>query len=144
RQWRAGTQPVLLLDERVLTAAALTALRDVDLDLARSVGEDLAVHPSPVALPMTVDRADAVDDLRALATAGLVVAGLLLVAGAVLDPRRDRTIRTASSALVAFGAVLVVAPLLARLPDLSSMSWGTASIVAMTAAGTVPLVVGGV
>ncbi len=144
RQWRRGDQPVLDLDARVLTPAALTALRDVDLDLARSIGEDLAVDPSPVVLPMTTDRAETVDDVRTLARVVLVAALLALAAGAALDPRRDRTIRTASSVLLIFGGIVVAAPLLAGLPDLSSMSWGTASLLAMTHAGLVPLAIGGV
>ncbi len=58
---------------------------------------------------------------------GLVAFGV----GAVLDERRDRSLRSLSTALVVLGLVLAVGTLLAPLPDLSGGGWVLPATLAM-------------
>jgi len=142
--WSSGEATVLVLDPAVVTPAAVAALRDVDLDLARTVDSDLRVVPAAVPLPVTSTSSEHVERLASLGTFGMVVGLIALVGGALLDVRRDRTIRSISTALLVFGLVLGVTPLLASLPDTDSWGWSSAVVVEMLAAALVPLVVAGV
>jgi hypothetical protein len=142
--WRSGATTVLVLDPEVVTPAAIAALRDVDLDLARTVNSDLRVVPDAIALPATATSSDRADQLTSLGTFGVIVGLVALVGGAVLDVRRDRTIRSISTALLVFGLVLIVTPLLAHVPDVNAWGWSSAVVVEMLAAALVPLVVAGV
>lgn len=141
--WEAGAEFVLILDPGVTTPAAIAALRDVDLGLARSIEDQVQVSAAPIALPITTTSADRIDQVAGLSRLGLLLGLVATLSGAVLDRHRDRTIRAAAAALIVFGGVLIVAPLLARIPDLTSWGWRSASIVAAVDAAVVPLVVGG-
>lgn len=144
--WQAEDQAVLVLDPAVVTPAAIAALRDIDLSLARVLSDapSVQVVAAPIALPVTTTSAGRIDTAAALCQLGLIVSVALVVLGGIFDPRRDRTIRSISTALAAGGVVLVAAPFLARIPDLATWDWRPAFAVAMIAAAVVPLVVGGV
>jgi hypothetical protein len=142
--WTSGEATVLVLDPEVVTPAAIAALRDVDLGLARTVDTGLRVVPAAIALPATATSSDRVDQVTSLGNLGVFVGLVALIGGAVLDVRRDRTIRSISTALFVLGLALCVTPLLARLPDVVSWGWSSAVVVEMLAAALVPLVVAGV
>lgn len=141
-QWDAGEQAVLMLDPAVVTPAAVAALRDIDLGLARSIGTDIEVTPAAIVLPSTAVSADRVE--RAGDTGRLLlVAGIVAFAvGGILDEHRDRTIRRLSTALLIFGATLGIAAVVARLVDVPSAGWSTPTVIAMVGASMIPLLLG--
>ncbi len=143
--WIAGAQPVLILDPAVVTPATIAALRDIDLDLARILSSqlDTPIAPSPIALPVTPTSSERVESAAWLARLGLIIGLAVVAVGAALDQRRDRTVRSISTAMITLGLVLVAAPLLARLPDTQSWDWWSAFVVELVAAGVVSLVLGG-
>ena len=143
--WIGSAQPVLILDPAVATPATVAALRDVDLDLARILSSQLGtpIAPAPIALPVTPTSSERVESAAWLARLGLIIGLAVVAVGAALDQRRDRTVRSISTAMITFGLVLIAAPLLARLPDTQSWDWWSAFVVELVAAGVVPLVLCG-
>jgi hypothetical protein len=140
--WVDGEPASLLLDPAVITPAAIAAMRDVDLGLARSIGSEVRVTPAPIVLPVTSQSADYVSGAKEAARWLLGVGLVAFVIGAILDERWDRTIRRTSTALLVFGAILAAAAIAARLLDVPSAGWSTPTVIAMVAAPTVPLLVG--
>ena len=139
RQWDQGVEPVLVLDSQAVTPATVAALRDVDLALARTLGDDVTVSVAPIALPFATATAERIEAVADAAYVALVVALILFLVGAAVDERRDRTLRAVSTSLLVYGAVVGVSVVACMFAP--AMRWQLAVVAAMVAAAKVPLLV---
>lgn len=132
RGWLYGAPMVVELDPAVVTQASVTGLRDADLELAGAFPPGGIVVPGPIELPVTRSASWFAD----LGTMALVVALLSLVVigfGAVLDPVRQRTLKTLARGMCTAGVVLLMSALVLPIPALGRQHDAVAVLGALSA-----------
>jgi hypothetical protein len=108
RGWLSGAPLAVELEARVITEAARNSIRDADLPLANAFPSGQLVPIQRIEMPWDTSA----DTIRRLGRMAWLVAlaGLVTFAvGAVLSPRRDRSIKFAARAAVSLGLVLAIA-----------------------------------
>jgi hypothetical protein len=115
RAWLYGAPMVVELDPAVVTQASVTGLRDADLDVAAAFPAGGVVRPGPIELPVN-RSASSLGDLGMLALAGALISLVMIGFGAVLDPVRQRTMKTLARGMCVAGLVLVLGALVMPLP----------------------------
>jgi hypothetical protein len=142
RRWLGGEPMLVELDPRVITQAAVTGLRDADLDLANDLPSGSVVEPGPIPMPLdlTAGSVASYGSMgRLAALASLVAVG----AGAVLSSRRSKTVKAMARGLCGAGLMLVAAALVLPLPALREVNDLVAVLGAMTGQSVVRLLVVG-
>lgn len=114
-RWLDGETPLLTMDPQVLTAAALSGMRDADLVLAGTFPTPRLVEVEPVELPLTV-TAGGLDTAAAAAIVTLIVGLALTGFGYRLDPHLPRALGRLSAVLGLATVVVVVATVAAAVP----------------------------
>ncbi|MBK5223533.1 MAG: hypothetical protein JJE52_11800 [Acidimicrobiia bacterium] len=138
RAWRAGQRPVLHLDPEVVTPAVLAALRDLDLDLARTFPASAVISPGPVATPVATTAA-AVESLRGTALVGLLVSLAGLCVGAVVLARLDHLLHTTGRALMVLAGLALAVTIALPAIDVGSIGWAVPAMASLIGAARTEL-----
>lgn len=133
--WLDGDAPLVVMDAQVLTAAAISGMRDADLELANAFPTPRLVEVAPVELPVTL-TADDLGTASVLAWAALIVGGLLAGFGLRLDPHLPRALARLSGVLGIAAVVVALTAAAAAVPATAGLSMPVALGVATAVIST--------
>jgi hypothetical protein len=120
RRWLSGQPLAVAIPDRVVSEAAVTALRDADLDFAELHPPPAQIPTDAIVWPWQVQSSTVLVWQRLAVLAGMTGIALAVV-GAVRDPRRTRSLRYLAVAGMATGVALALAAFVLPLTALRSV-----------------------
>lgn len=121
QSWLDGGDLVVELDARVVTQAAISGLRDADLDLANAFPAERLVEPEPIAVPWQATAAS----LRRAEVLALMVAAagaVMVLVGAFIQSRRSWTLKSIARAATGAGVLVAVVAVVLPLSAVRSLN----------------------